>query len=147
MIRSGGGGALPCMNSSRALASALVLVGAAVAGCGSGEQKTPAGGAEAPKAAPKASGPAKQAVKVSIDDLEYKPAAVRVKAGGTVTFTNAEKPLHTAETRDGRPSPATFDTMRLEKGDSKTVTFEKPGTYNYICGFHSFMTGTVEVAE
>ncbi len=37
------------------------------------------------------------------------------------------------------------DTGSLEKGESKTITFTESGTFKYICTFHPFMTGTVEV--
>lgn len=38
-----------------------------------------------------------------------------------------------------------FDTGTLKKGDTKTVTLDKPGSYSYICQFHAFMKGTVIV--
>ena len=31
------------------------------------------------------------------------------------------------------------------KGQSETLTFDKPGTYGYICGLHPNMKGTIEV--
>ncbi len=32
-------------------------------------------------------------------------------------------------------------------GNTFTATFEKPGTYNYLCVLHPWMTGTVEVLQ
>ena len=34
-----------------------------------------------------------------------------------------------------------FKTKDLEQGDSDTVTFDKTGTYDYVCTFHPFMKG------
>ena len=31
------------------------------------------------------------------------------------------------------------------KGQSETLTFDKPGTFGYICGLHPNMKGTIEV--
>jgi plastocyanin len=33
----------------------------------------------------------------------------------------------------------------LVKGQSHTQTFAAPGTYEYVCGLHPAMKGTVEV--
>ena len=74
---------------------------------------------------------------VEIKEFEYAPATVRVAAGGTVTFTNADRASHTAT--------AEFDTGRLKKGASKAVPFPKAGSFAYICSFHPYMKGTVEV--
>ena len=49
-------------------------------------------------------------------------------------------PPHTATADD-----SSFDTGDLDKGDSKSVTFDKPGTFTYYCRFHPFMKATVEV--
>ena len=63
-----------------------------------------------------------------------------VAVGGTVTWTNDHDQPHTAT------ASGVFDTGSLAPGESKTITFDKPGTYNYICSFHPFMKGTVIVA-
>lgn len=92
-------------------------------------------------AAPEASGPAQSGVvKVDIADFKYNPAAVTVKPGSKVMWTNSDAANHTATADDG-----SFDTGDLGQGDTATETLQKPGTYTYICSFHAFMTGTVEV--
>ena len=70
---------------------------------------------------------------------------MKVKAGGTVTFANADKAKHTAQTDSD--AAGAFNTGDLLQGDSKAVTFDEPGTYAYYCIYHRFMTATVEVSE
>lgn len=86
---------------------------------------------------------AQQKADVSIKNFKFVPATVKVKAGGTVTFTNQDAAAHTATSDKG----GVFDTNGLDKGKSKTVTFKTPGTYAYHCDFHPFMKGTVVVVK
>jgi len=78
-------------------------------------------------------------VTVDIASFKYKPATVTVKAGAKVTWVNRDTAGHTASFKSG------LDTDRLEKGDRKGLTFERPGRYRYVCAFHAFMSGEVVV--
>lgn len=78
-------------------------------------------------------------VKVDIADFKFRSPTVTVKAGGKVSWTNTDSTEHTAT------GSGAFDTGALQKGQHKTLTFDKPGTYAYICAFHPFMKGTVIV--
>jgi plastocyanin len=98
----------------------LLLI--AVAGCGS----SASGSSPGPKT-------------VGIAAFKYEPETVMVKAGAKVTWVNEDKAGHTATFKTGQ------DTDRLEKGDRKTLVFETPGRYPYVCAFHAFMTGVVVV--
>ena len=73
-----------------------------------------------------------------MEDFKFLPQTATVKAGGSITFVNRDKAPHTAETEG-------FDTGRLDRGQSKRITFDRAGTYEYFCDFHRFMTATVEV--
>ena len=84
------------------------------------------------------SGAAKPAT-VDIASFKYKPATVTVNAGAKVTWVNRDTAGHTATFKSG------LDTDRLEKGDRKALTFERPGRYRYVCAFHAFMSGEVVV--
>ena len=77
---------------------------------------------------------------IEISDFEYAPDAVTVPAGTTVTWRNYDKAPHTATADNGL-----FDTGDLDRGDSKGISFDEPGTYSYFCRFHPFMKATVEV--
>lgn len=97
-----------------------------LAACGSTDKK--AGGAAATAA-------------IAIRDYKFGPAAVTVKAGASVTWTNSDTSPHTA-TAAGK-----FDTGTLKKGASKTIVLATPGTYAYVCAFHPYMKATVTVVK
>lgn len=78
---------------------------------------------------------------VTIENFAFSPADLTIDAGQTVTFTNADGAPHTATATDG-----SFDTGRLNKGESASLTFSTAGTYAYACAFHPMMKGTITVA-
>ena len=117
---------------------ALLLVAVPV-GCGGDDEKESSGGGTS--AAPAA----KSSAKVAATDFKFTPKAVTVKAGGSVTWTNTDKARHNAQTDDG--AKGAFDTGDLEKGDTKKVAFDQPGSFSYYCTYHRFMVGTVEVVQ
>jgi len=122
------------------LAGALALLILPLAGCGGDDE----GGPPEKSAAPRQT--AKQAVTVNIASFKFGPDAVKVKAGGTVTFVNRDKAPHTAQT-ELSSKQSEFDTGRLAKSDEKSVKLPKPGRFEYFCAYHRFMEGTVEVVE
>jgi len=79
-------------------------------------------------------------VTVEIKDYEFFPAKLTVDAGTEVTWINRDDVPHNAVDDGGA-----FDTGRLDKGDSGSVTLDQPGTYPYKCTFHPDMTATVTV--
>jgi quinohemoprotein ethanol dehydrogenase len=82
-------------------------------------------------------------IKIGDNNVEYAywPGRTRVKTGTAVTFTNVGDVAHTATAFQG----GNWDTGVLEKGQSKTITFDKPGNYYYICAPHPWMYGQVIV--
>jgi plastocyanin len=94
-------------------------------------QVTPPGVAAAPAAAGKA--------EVKIDNFNFSPAALTVKAGTEITWTNADDIPHTVV------SNGAFKSKVLGTGEKFTFTTNKPGTYSYSCSIHPNMTGKVVV--
>lgn len=80
-------------------------------------------------------------VAIDIANFKYAPVSVTVKAGAKVSWVNHDAAAHTAKATGS----GGFDTGTLNKGDKKTLTLSKPGTYAYICEFHPFMKATVTV--
>ncbi len=75
---------------------------------------------------------------VSIKNFAFAPRTVNAKAGETIKWTNEDAASHTVKW-DGTESPELFE------GDSWSYTFDEPGTYDYICGIHPSMKGTIIV--
>lgn len=75
---------------------------------------------------------------VAIKGGKFVPAALSVQAGDTVVFKNQGPAPHTATALDG-----SFDTGRLNKGQSAEVTISATGSFEYICEIHPAMKGSV----
>jgi plastocyanin len=127
--------------SSRALSAVAIggMAALALTACGGATHAATGGPAmtheEAAPAAPVASST------VSIENFAFTPAAITVRAGTTVTWTNKDDEPHSVVSSD---EPMRSPTLA---GQANTFahTFTKPGRYAYNCGIHPFMHGTVEV--
>jgi plastocyanin len=76
---------------------------------------------------------------VTIKGFAFGPGALSVAPGGSVTWVNADDSPHQV-TVTGLPRSEI-----IPKGRAHTQTFAKAGVYEYICGLHPSMKGTVEV--
>ena len=78
----------------------------------------------------------------------YNPDVVTVAPGTTVTWTNADSVSHTVTS--GNPSDnqtgTIFDSSLVRPSATYSFTFKDPGTYNYFCQVHPWMTGQIIVA-
>lgn len=77
----------------------------------------------------------------------FVPDNVTVGKGETVTWTNKDSTLHTVTsgTPEGTDSGVDFDSSYMAGGKKFRWTFDIPGTFDYYCTLHPFMTGTVNV--
>ena len=82
---------------------------------------------------------------VTIGDMAFAPKQVTVKVGATVTWTNQDSVQHSVKSDDGSADGPSSEL--LAKGQSYSFSFKKAGVYNYHCGPHPFMKGTVTVTE
>jgi plastocyanin len=124
--------------------AAAAAAGALAAGCGGSEEADQAA-SDSTTNRPTAAGAMKPASgSVRIKTFMYDPDPVRVKTGTTVTWKNQDDILHTVTSgKRGRPTRV-FD-KKLELGEEFSHTFEKAGTYPYLCTLHAGMDGTVVV--
>lgn len=76
---------------------------------------------------------------VTIKGMKFSPASLSIAAGDTVTFVNQDSAPHTATAK------GSFDTGRLNKGQSAKLTFNGAGSFAYICTIHPSMKGTIAV--
>jgi amicyanin len=79
---------------------------------------------------------------VAISDFKFNPATLTVPVGTTVTWTNNDEEPHTIAAKDG-----SFHSPGMDTHATYSYTFSTPGSYDYICSIHPFMTGTVVVTK
>ncbi|MEO8265588.1 MAG: cupredoxin domain-containing protein [Ilumatobacteraceae bacterium] len=77
---------------------------------------------------------------VTISDAGFAPASFRVAVGGTVTFANNGKAMHTVTAGGG-----SFDSDMIRSGGTWAHTFTTPGSFAYNCILHPTMRGTIVV--
>ena len=74
-----------------------------------------------------------------VKSYRFEPKVIEVEAGDTVTWTNDDNFTHTVQV-DGQ------EDHKVGKGESVEISFDKAGTYDYVCTLHSQdMDGTVIV--
>ena len=121
-----------------ALLTALAL---GLAACGGGtDEDTPTGEASNPGA--KETAMDEQAgTKVSMREIDFKPAKVSVKVGETVTWVNDDAVEHDAVATEG----ADFKSELFGQGKTFEWKADKAGTVKYVCTVHPGMEGTITV--
>jgi plastocyanin len=101
----------------------IALLGVLAVGCGGAKDSEPVATTEV----------------TMVKSYRFDPETVEIQAGQTVTWTNDDNFTHTVEI-EGQGD------HKVDRGDSVSITFGKPGTYDYVCTLHSHdMSGTVIV--
>lgn len=77
---------------------------------------------------------------VSIANFVFSPAVLTITSGERVIWTNDDGAPHGVAFRDGSTGA-----YSLLPGQSFERKFDQPGSYEYSCSFHSYMTGRVDV--
>ncbi len=87
-------------------------------------------------------------VTVKLSQIKFNPSKIMISAGTKVTWVNDDAVAHTVNT-DSHPAHTYYlpqNSRKLNKGDSYSVVFDKPGIYPYHCSPHAeVMQGTVVV--
>ena len=82
----------------------------------------------------------KEGAKISIVNFAFTPAEITIAPGESVTWINNDGAPHGLEFSDGSSG-----NDLLLPGASYSRRFDKPGTYEYNCSVHPYMTGRVIV--
>ena len=77
---------------------------------------------------------------IIIKKFMFNPMDVTVAAGTDVTWENQDGEPHTVVSLTND-----FRSQALDEKDKFSHTFDKPGTYKYICSIHPKMVGTITV--
>ncbi len=80
---------------------------------------------------------------IHIKNFSFGPASLKVKAGTAVTWINDDEEPHNV-VNVGMPTRV-FRSGGMDGDDRYSFTFDKPGTYQYICSVHPYMHGEVVV--
>lgn len=80
-------------------------------------------------------------VDVTIENFVFTPTTLVLDVGDTIRWTNRDSAPHSAVSVERG-----FVTATLAQGQSTVTTFDRPGTFDYVCGIHgTSMRGTVVV--
>jgi plastocyanin len=84
---------------------------------------------------------------VSMQNIQFSPKDLTVKAGQTVTFTNDESVPHDVHKESGPGKDfSSGPDGGMQQGDTFKLKLDKPGTYKYVCDVHApGMAGTITV--
>jgi plastocyanin len=83
---------------------------------------------------------AEEAKTVAIDNFTFSAKELTVTVGSTVRWINHDDILHSVVAKD-----AAFRSKALDTDDVYFFTFTSAGTFDYLCGQHPLMTGTIIV--
>jgi plastocyanin len=84
-----------------------------------------------------------QTIDITIQNFSFQPNAITIEKGDTVRWTNQDSGVfHSAISI--RPG---FFTNPIGQGQVNVVVFDRPGTYDYVCGVHGQqMRGVIVVS-
>jgi plastocyanin len=82
--------------------------------------------------------PARDISRVKIVSFRFRPGTLTISRGDVVRWTNHADIAHTT-------TSSTWDSGRLEPGESFRKRFRHRGTFSYHCSIHPQMTGRIVV--
>ena len=136
------------MKKPVAAALSLLALGLPLSGCGDDDDEEGGGSAQttetpADTGSETCGAAAPDTVDVGMENIQYVPKDVKVKAGGTVRWTNSDSTTHTVTKQSG-PGPK-FDSENMQVGAKFEAKLDAPGKIVYVCEIHPNQTGTVTV--
>jgi plastocyanin len=86
-------------------------------------------------------------IEVSMENVQFEPKDVTVKAGETITFKNNEALAHDVQKASGPGDDfSSGGSGEMQQGDTFELTLDQPGSYEYVCNVHApGMAGTITV--
>jgi len=93
---------------------------------------------------PGAPGEAPARPRLSQQDTSFQPPVLVVPVGTSVDFPNRDPFFHNVFSYS---STKRFDLGRYRRGESRTVTFDRPGVVKVYCEIHQWMRSAIVVVE
>jgi plastocyanin len=86
-------------------------------------------------------------VAVSMQNIQFDPKDITVKAGETITFTNDESVPHDVHKQSGPGGDfSSGPDGGMQQGDTFELKLDQPGKYDFVCHVHApGMAGTITV--
>ena len=75
---------------------------------------------------------------IEVRDFDFEPVRFEARAGERVTWRNTGEQIHNVKGRG-------FFSRAMDAGESYSFTFERAGSYEYVCTLHPQMRGTIVV--
>jgi plastocyanin len=82
--------------------------------------------------------------RLSQQDTSFRPPVLVIPAGTSVDFPNRDPFFHNVFSYS---STKRFDLGRYPRGESRTVTFDRPGIVKVYCEIHQWMRSAILVVE
>src|SRR5712671_1120054 len=82
---------------------------------------------------------------VTVEDFDFSPPNVSIGVNDSVKWTSTGFNTHTATSTGA--ATGLWDSGPLGNGGTFTHTFTAGGSFPYLCSFHPFMTGSVDVSS
>ena len=126
-----------------ALIFACLALGLGLAACG-GDDDSGGGSSSGESSGGASSG---GGAKVGMENIQFSPKDITVKAGQTITFTNDESVPHDVHKESGPGKDfSSGPDGGMQQGDTFKLKLDQPGTYEYVCHVHApGMAGTITV--
>jgi amicyanin len=140
LLVSGCSGSHPSTAAPASINFGSVTMTPGMVGQGTAGPATPTPGSTA-ASAPAAPAP-QGGTAVTISNFKFDPATLTVPVGSTITWTNQDEEPHAIAAKD-----ASFHSPGMDTHATYSFTFATPGTFDYVCSIHPFMTGTVVVTQ
>ena len=87
-------------------------------------------------------GDAPAQAEVTIDNFTFSPPVLTIARGTRVTWTNHDDTPHTVTSSQ---DPAKMHSPALDTDETYSLSFDKPGTYDFFCSLHPHMQAQVVV--
>jgi plastocyanin len=79
---------------------------------------------------------------ITIEGMQFKPADVKIKAGDSVVWVNADMFPHTVTSKADA-----FDSHQIDAGKSWKFRAAAAGEFPYVCSLHPTMQGMLRVVK
>jgi plastocyanin len=130
-----------------ALLLACLAIGLVACGGDDDEESGGGGGGGAATTEEPAEGGGAGGTEVAMENIQFSPSELTVKAGETITFVNNESVPHDVHKTSGPGADfASGPAGGMGEGDTFELTLDQAGDYEYVCNVHApGMSGTITV--